>query len=426
LPNKGLRIFLFFSSWYDQQMTELLPKLLYVGDVPVEKSYHGSVLLHRLLEDYPVDRLKVVECGQQSELERRLPGVEYRFLKYRLNRLASTRFANVAAAVQADFASGFVRRVQKETVPLKPDAILSVGHGYSWIAASMLAKQIGIPFHFIVHDDFPNMVRLNQASLQRFQAKFGDVYRDATSRLCVSPYMVEAYRKRYGIGGTVLYPGRSKAVSAMNYLEPPQRETGKLRFAFAGSLNGSGFIQCINDLDKALTKQGIDAEILLYGPFSEASARGSGLSSDRLIFKGLVASEQIVRVLQTETDVLFLPISFAESSRPNMKIHFPSKLTDYSATGLPILIHGPQDSSAVRWARERSAGFSISTSIAELHFEVEKLKDHQHRKLSGRSAFDIGRQEFNHEIGCTIFRNCLDPNQAPTSVGPKQQTSSSL
>ena len=400
-------------------MTEVLPKLMYVGDVPVEKSYHGSVLLHRLLEDFPADRLKVVECGQQSELERRLHGVAYRFLKYRLNRLASTRFANAAASFQADFASRFVRRVHSETVPFKPDAILSVGHGYSWIAASMLAKQIGVPFHLIVHDDFPNMVRLNQASLQRFQARFGDVYRDATSRLCVSPYMVDAYRKRYGIGGTVLYPGRSKAVSAMNYLEPPQRETGKLRFAFAGSLNGSGFIQCINDLDKALTKQGIDAEILLYGPFSEANARGSGLSSDRLTFKGLVASDQIVRVLQTEADVIFLPISFAESSRPNMKIHFPSKLTDYSATSLPILIYGPQDSSAVRWAKERVDHFSISTSVAELGTEVTKLKDHQQRKLLGRSAFEIGRREFNHEIGCKIFRDCLVPNHSPICAEPK-------
>ena len=34
-----------------------------------------------------------------------------------------------------------------------------------------------------------------------------------------------------------------------------------------------------------------------------------------------------------------------------MKISFPSKLTDYTATGLPLLIHAPAYSSAVRWAR---------------------------------------------------------------------------
>jgi len=28
-----------------------LPKLLYIGDVPIECSYHGSLVLYRLLED---------------------------------------------------------------------------------------------------------------------------------------------------------------------------------------------------------------------------------------------------------------------------------------------------------------------------------------------------------------------------------------
>ena len=391
-------------------MAAQLPKLMYVGDVPVEKSYHGSVLLHRLLEDYPADRLKIVECGNESASERRLRGVEYRFLKYGLARLSKTRFAKLAASFQASFASRFVSRIRKEAAPFKPDAILSVGHGYSWIAASMLAKRIGIPFHFIVHDDFPNMVQLHGASLKGFQVKFGEVYQGATSRLCVSPYMEEEYHERYGIKGTVLYPGRSKAVSEVIYQEPEQCPSGKLRFAFAGSLSGSGFVRCINDLDSALAEQNIDAEILLFGPFSETSARGSGLSSDRFVFRGLVASNQIVKVLREEADVLFLPISFAESSRPNMRIHFPSKLTDYSATGLPILIFGPKDSSAIRWARERVGGFSVSTTVRELSIAAGELLDFEKRRLLGKFAFDVGRREFNHKIGVAVFQNCLVPD----------------
>ena len=35
----------------------MFTNLLYVGDVPVEASYHGSALLHRLLSGHPHEKL---------------------------------------------------------------------------------------------------------------------------------------------------------------------------------------------------------------------------------------------------------------------------------------------------------------------------------------------------------------------------------
>ncbi len=55
-----------------------LPRLLYVGDVPIESSYHGSALLFRLLQNYPPVKLRIVETGLfVSESERRLSHVSY-------------------------------------------------------------------------------------------------------------------------------------------------------------------------------------------------------------------------------------------------------------------------------------------------------------------------------------------------------------
>ena len=56
----------------------MLPRLLYLGDVPVESSYHGSALLHRLLADYPPEQLLILETGAaSSKPERRMPNVNY-------------------------------------------------------------------------------------------------------------------------------------------------------------------------------------------------------------------------------------------------------------------------------------------------------------------------------------------------------------
>src|SRR5690349_7624428 len=38
-----------------------LPRLVYIGDVPIESTYHGSILLYRLFEAYPADKLLIIE-----------------------------------------------------------------------------------------------------------------------------------------------------------------------------------------------------------------------------------------------------------------------------------------------------------------------------------------------------------------------------
>src|SRR6185503_13726738 len=75
-----------------------LQKLLYVGDVPVEESYHGSALLHRLLSDYPTDRLTVIETATESQVHRRLKNVNYISRPIGKQRWLNTRFHPYAVA----------------------------------------------------------------------------------------------------------------------------------------------------------------------------------------------------------------------------------------------------------------------------------------------------------------------------------------
>jgi hypothetical protein len=74
----------------------LLPRLLYLGDVPVESSYHGSTLLYRLLQRYPAERLRIVEGNLfPARTDRRLPGVTHGTLPVGRSRLLNTRFHNL-------------------------------------------------------------------------------------------------------------------------------------------------------------------------------------------------------------------------------------------------------------------------------------------------------------------------------------------
>ena len=70
-----------------------LPRLLYIGDVPVESTVAGSALLYRLLQEYPVDRLCIVEGNiAKSQLQNRLPDVDYQTLSVGYERLLRSRF----------------------------------------------------------------------------------------------------------------------------------------------------------------------------------------------------------------------------------------------------------------------------------------------------------------------------------------------
>ena len=57
--------------------------------------------------------------------------------------------------------------------------------------------------------------------------------------------------------------------------------------------------------------------------------------------RGFVPNTRLISVLRDEVDVLVLPMSFDPLERINMELSFPSKLTDYTATCLPILVWAP-------------------------------------------------------------------------------------
>src|SRR4030095_12339472 len=100
-----------------------LPRLLYIADVPVEASFHGSTLLYRLLQNYPSERLFILEHGQASLPQRRLPGVSCDFIPRTIRHPQLTRFELfVAGTKEAGDAMRLLLRAGSERF----DAVLTV------------------------------------------------------------------------------------------------------------------------------------------------------------------------------------------------------------------------------------------------------------------------------------------------------------
>lgn len=382
-----------------------LPRLTYIGDVPVESSSHGSALIFRVLQGYPPERLQVLESGFNESLpDRRLSGVAYQRVLPGWSRPLNSRFNRLWATWLSGKMGFKVRAIEERLGDFNPEAVLTVHHGYSWLAAAALARRRELPLHLVLHDDWNRMAPFVESLRPWLDRKFRNAYQQATSRFCVSPYMEEVYRERHGVAGTVLYP--SHARDCVQFAEPPERlgvPPRKFTVAFCGNIFTTGYWNALRRVVEILARMG--GRLILFSPHTREQAAANGLSGEALECRGFVKSEELIKQLRHEADALFIPMSFDAVDRANMEISFPSKLTDSTLPGVPLLIYGPHYCSAVRWARENAGVAEVvaNDDEAELANAVDRLRRPEHRTALGKHALATGNKCFAHPVAERIF-----------------------
>jgi glycosyltransferase involved in cell wall biosynthesis len=383
-----------------------LPRLLYVADVPVEAHVHGSLLLYRLLRVYPRDKLRIVECFRESRCDRRIRDVQYHAISSRWSRLLQNRFGAYLAPVLAPALKASLRDLAKITEEFRPEAVLTVLVGYSWQAAARYANQMGLPLHLIVHDDWPN--DSSRLRLERYYAD-GVVrkwYSRAASRLCVSPYMQEEYARRYKAVGDVLYPCRD--INTLKFDSPPQKlyeSCDPFTVAFAGAIYRE-YARSLQRMAKAL--QLINGRLLIYGP-KPYDAVSKYLGEPNIEIRGVVSSAELISRCREDAHALFVPMSYRAVDRCNMEVSFPSKLADYTAIGLPLIIDGPKYCSAIRWAQENPGVCEMVTeeTLDALQAALRRLMNPALRMQLAEQAILRGRQYFGCERALSLLATKL-------------------
>jgi hypothetical protein len=402
-----------------------LPRLVYIGDVPVESSYHGSLLLYRLFSGYPPEKLLVVETDfAPSHPERRLPNTQYGKLAIRRSRLTRSRFSKLYSIWLFLSARHRVRKAMRVIGNFRPNAVISVAHGYHWVTAARAARRLSVPLHLIVHDHVVQLTPVPVFVRPCLDSIFGRIYRQAETRLCISPAMEDEYAKRYGAGGTVLYP--SRAADCPKWEVPPERSrtTQGLRIAFAGTINSGGMAWLLRLLAQSLQSED---RLVLFGPHSVESLRFWNLERENVTVGGLLPSMELLQRLRSDFDLLYVPMSFdIEGHVDNTRLSFPSKLADYTATGLPMLICGPEYSSAVRWARENQPVAEVVTDQGSqsLREALDRLASPQHREMLGRRALEIGEKFFSHEAAESVFFGALSGAASKIGSGGRERSAS--
>jgi glycosyltransferase involved in cell wall biosynthesis len=269
-----------------------------------------------------------------------------------LQRLHTTRLAALKRSLDVFGITPNIspRQVRKLLGDFKPDLVVSVMEERYVFAAGRYARSEKIPLVLIVHDKPELFDHILPWAKGRQIGSNAMLYKSAAARLNVSPEMERHLFELYGVPGEVMYPNRSEALGARPLEESRElKNPGLLTIGYAGSL-AYGYGDQLRALAAAFRGSGI--RLRVYG--SEPAADDPLVTdfTDVVTIAGRSPTpEQVWPRIQAECDAVILPYSWsaAGTSVELYRTHFPSKLPEYLALGMPVIVMGPAFATGVAW-----------------------------------------------------------------------------
>jgi glycosyltransferase involved in cell wall biosynthesis len=383
--------------------------ILFICDFPPSNFAGGPVLLGRLFADYPPQQLTVLTGSHYfklAPLEGRL-GCQHRVFpttnetgRWGVGRL-KTLIDWLMIPVLSLVSVWLLIRTQSRV-------IVTVAHGHFFVAASFASSLTRKPLVLIVHDDWVSGVKKTSYVLSYLCAPlFKLISRRANHVYAVSGPMQTTLREEFGVESELQMPatdvwGPGQPEESID-IEPPGQ--GVHRIIYAG--NRSTAMEDSLDLlvefikrQQLLDSGSSEWELHLYVPADEEWIEHKGWNDQRIKVQGWVTQAKLRRAI-LQSDLLFLPFSFREDQRGATLGSFPSKTSDYLASGKPILILAPPDSTIVRYAKEYECAEIVDKPDLELLGKaLRTLRMSADRRLelglNGQRAFfknhDIRRQ----------------------------------
>ena len=392
------------SSAQLQQETEVAAapavNLLYICEFPPCNYHGGAILMHRLLKDYPPDRIVVftTKSGlQASPVPDRLTCRHVAFPSARGSRSLwlsrAKQLINWAVLLWVSLIA--VLTIKRRRIGV----ILAVLQGWFCFAAAAVGRLTGAPYVMVVHDDF--ICRTTWFSKYILKPLTGMVLRRATHIYAVSPAMQRLILSEFGARSEVQWPATEADRTSEGSRTHTNNDDGPV-ILFAGGLShavddGLDLLASLISSGK-LKDYGIPKiRFHLHTPLTEEERRARGWDHPDILNLGWVAQTEVPKLLGS-ADILFLPYSFRQGSRHMVETAFPSKTADYLAAGKPIVVIGPLYSTLVQYASEEGFAEVVTElnvdTLAQAIQRIIQFPDHAGMLVA--RAHDVFYR--NHEI----------------------------
>lgn len=232
--------------------------------------------------------------------------------------------------------------------------------------AARLRRMLELPIHVNVQDDIDGTVGTREGNWLR--KDFTELLQNATTCDVTCPSMKEYYIRNYNACQDALVFWNGSIFGDLPSLPHVNRNIRVI--GIAGYIWSTDTVNiCLAALNLLNEKRGSDRFIKLRVYSNRIRIKHSCLQ-----YEGLLDPQNIISALQ-ECDLLYVPMSFLPRYEVLCSTSLPGKMLSYMQAQVPLLAHGPEYASNIRFVREHGVGIvSTSTDPKALAMAIEKYE----------------------------------------------------
>ena len=299
-----------------------------------------------------------------------------------------------------------------------PDIIYSALGSYSMCCFFKKIMDCFPEKRYAVHlmDDWLHSQANNKLIFRKkYENKLDFVFRSILTRTQIKIVISEKMAKEY----SRIY--REKFIWFHNpvdtnrfYAENRPSRPGK-SIIYIGKINKDNY-DVINDLIMALPaiNERKNCHLQIYTP-TEKTYLNSKLSLNQFVTLHQAVPYETIPTILSQGDLLFLPLSFRKESIRYTRLSISTKLSEYMATGRPLLVYAPENIAITEFVRNNECAFILSEKNPEILAEkIIFILTAQEKDIKSvvNKAVQISREKFDYDRVTSQFSKLWDDELA--------------
>lgn len=347
-------------------MNELATVLIVWNFVPCETTGAG-IIMRRLFQDYPSEKVWLLTssvAARNTVGHDPVPSPAFQESVWQafFPRRYVDRLGELINALLVPFVAWRGVRLAREK---KAEVIFTVPWNAFCVAAYFIHRWTKLPLHIYIMDDPAGGASYPLWKAIPYRVLMPRILRAASRVWCVSESMAENIRRRYSVDARPLLP----LLDVRGFVEQAKgqraRQQNEAQVVYTGAIYDAQLdaLQNLVAVVNRAHRDARDVHLVLYTSVGEHTLEQMKLTGPR-VRRAHVPLEEMPRAL-AEADILFLPFSFDPQMRHVMETSLPTKLAEYLASGVPILVHAPPYATVARYCRDYECGVVVDEKDPE-------------------------------------------------------------
>ncbi|MFD0750769.1 hypothetical protein ACFQZS_11505 [Mucilaginibacter calamicampi] len=197
------------------------------------------------------------------------------------------------------------------------------------------------------------------------EAVFAKHLQEAEHVFVISPVMQQFYQERFGVKSTVLFgPADPKEENKVSRNTPTQ-----IKIGYFGAVT-EWQTDALCAVADAL--QNTDTTLDIYSVVNKLPDK---LNIDGVYFKGRLQQNEVLNTMQ-RYDAVLLPISFSQKMRSMSEFNIATKMSEYLASGVPVLAIGPAYAGMIKYLKQHNAALIVeSLALSDIRHAFSQLSN---------------------------------------------------